>query len=73
MYKRQYYDGAAWHKERVDIGEITFASLALDDQDQVHIGYYDAGNGDLRYAHTISPSSLTNRLYLPLVVRNYQP
>ena len=68
-----YYDGAAWHRERVDAGEITFASLALDDEGQVHIGYYDADNGDLRYAHTISPSSLTNRLYLPLVVRNYQP
>lgn len=47
-----YYDGTAWRQEVADpsLGVGTHASIAIDGDDRVHISYYDAVTGDLKYA-----------------------
>ncbi len=65
-----YYDGTTWQREAVENSEMRHISLAVDDQDRLHIAYYDPVNDDLRYARGVSLSTLTNRVYLPLVMRH---
>ena len=51
LYKK--YDGWNWNTTTIDsIGDVgSHASLVLDRFDNPHIAYYDATNGDLKYAH----------------------
>ena len=46
------FDGSAWISETVDsaAGVGAYASLVLSSTNQPHISYYDALNGDLKYA-----------------------
>jgi len=56
-----YYDGSEWHVEVVDSswwGAGPHCSLALDEEDCPHIGYYDMGPNQVKYA------SLSNQ-YIP--------
>ena len=47
-----YHDGSVWRQEVVDnspqVGE--FAGIAIDTLNRIHVSYYDAANGDLKYA-----------------------
>ncbi|HHH40664.1 MAG TPA: carboxypeptidase regulatory-like domain-containing protein, partial [Chloroflexi bacterium] len=49
-----YYDGSTWHREMVDAsaGVGSHAAIAVTGTTAitVHISYYDAVNGDLKYA-----------------------
>jgi hypothetical protein len=51
--------GGDWQCDLIDAGEGVgqYASLAVDSDDHLHIAYYDAGNGDLRYATSRSGSN----------------
>ncbi len=69
VLRHAYYDGTAWQREAVENSEMHHISLAVDDQDRVHIAYYDPVNDDLRYAYSVPLSTLTNRVYLPLMMR----
>jgi len=58
----------AWVSVVVDnIGRLqginnNYISLDLDSSDKVHIGYYDANNGDLKYANNVSGEWVTERV-----------
>ncbi|MBN1425661.1 hypothetical protein JXA88_13985 [Candidatus Fermentibacteria bacterium] len=45
-------DGTGWHDEIVDqSAEVgAYASVTIDQGDHLHVSYFDARNGDLRYA-----------------------
>ncbi len=47
-----WYDGVVWQHEMIDsqTGVGAFASITLNAQDTIHVSYYDAQAGDLRYA-----------------------
>lgn len=47
-----WYDGSTWRHEVVDAGSGVgeYASIAVDRDYRVHIAYYDAVNGSLKYA-----------------------
>ncbi|MFZ2196917.1 MAG: hypothetical protein WAV13_04225, partial [Thermodesulfovibrionales bacterium] len=47
-----WYDGSSWRHEVVDagLGVGEYASIAVDSNYRVHIAYYDAANGRLKYA-----------------------
>lgn len=47
-----WWSSGTWHTEVVDsaFNVGSYASLAIDNQDYLHIAYYDADNKDLKYA-----------------------
>ena len=47
-----WWGSGTWHTEVVDpaFNVGSYASLAIDNQNNLHIAYYDAGNKDLKYA-----------------------
>jgi len=53
-----HFDGSAWSSETVDPSPAvgSHASLAIDASDNIHIAYFDARNGKLKYA-TNAPGS----------------
>ena len=65
-----YYNGTEWQREAVENSEMQHVSLAVDVHDRFHIAYYDPVNDDLWYAYGASTATLTNRVYLPLVMRH---
>ena len=48
-----WWNSGTWDTEVVDpaFNVGSFASLAIDNQNFLHIAYYDAGNKDFKYAH----------------------
>jgi hypothetical protein len=58
-----------WYTETVDsAGNVgQYSSLALDDSGSLHIAYYDASRGRLKYAY--HAGGRPHAVYLPLVVR----
>jgi hypothetical protein len=72
VLKYAYFDGFDWQLETVDTSGGTSnrfedMSLAVADDGTPHIGYYDLGAYDLKYATRAAPSLKRN--YLPLVFR----
>ena len=37
-----WHDGSQWHTEVLDSGSNELSCIAIDDQDRIHIGYYDS-------------------------------
>jgi hypothetical protein len=52
-----WHDGAVWQVETVDLAPDVgaYAALALDSADRLHISYYDAAGGALKYAVSAEP------------------
>jgi len=59
-----YFNGSSWKTQIVDrtpdVGE--YASIALDQNNNVHISYYSSANGNLKYASNVSGSWVTKIL-----------
>ena len=47
-----YFNGTSWSTEEVDLNPSvgSFASIAVDSENNPHIAYYDAEHGNLKYA-----------------------
>jgi hypothetical protein len=68
-----YFTGHSWWIEIVAVADedrrIEDTSLALDDADLPHIGYWDLGTTDILKYAVRDTAPTFNRVYLPLVVR----